>query len=113
METTAQFIGKLNKINFTAVDGDILKGDVLGQAVEVTLSTELANSIDGFKHLPIQAIIRVRMNGQHIQSWGAVSSKDNSDLVAWFVTKKAETGRNQYDAELKARAAARAIFFAL
>lgn len=113
METTAQFIGKLNKINFTSVNGDILKGDVYGQSVEVTLSTELANSIDGFKNLPIQAVIRVRMSGQHIQSWGAMSSKDNSDLVAWFVTKKIETGRNEYDAEREERKTAQAIFNSL
>jgi hypothetical protein len=113
METTAQFIGKLNKINFTAVDGDILKGDILGQSAEVTLSTELANSIDGFKHLPIQAVIRVRMNGQHIQSWGSMSSADNIDLVTWFVTKKVETGRKEYDAERQARTTAQAIFNSL
>jgi hypothetical protein len=113
METTAQFIGKLNKINFTAVDGQTLKGDVLGQSVEVTLSTELANSAEGLKQLPIQAVIRVRMNGQHIQSWGAASNNDNSELVTWFVTKKVETERKQYDAERQAQATARVIFFSL
>jgi len=113
METTAQFIGKLNKINFTAVDSNILKGDVLGQAVEVSLSTELSNSSHGFKHLPIQAIIRVRMNGQHVQSWGAASNEDNSELVEWFVTKKVETERKEYDAERKTQEVSKAIFNSL
>ena len=113
METTAQFIGKLNKINFTAVDGNILKGDVLGQAVEVSLTTETASTTYGLEHLPIQAIIRVRMNGQHIQSWGATSNEDNSELVTWFVTKKAETERKEYDAERQAQSTGRAIFSSL
>lgn len=113
VETTTQFIGKLDKINFTAVDGDILKGDVLGQSVEVTISTELANSIDQLKHLPVQLVIRVRMNGQHVQSWGALDNEENSKLATWFVTKKADTGRNQYDTERQARETAKAIFFAL
>jgi hypothetical protein len=53
------------------------------------------------------------MNGQHIQSWGADSNEDNSELVTWFVTKKAETERKEYDAERQAQAIAQAIFNSL
>lgn len=113
MSTTAQFIEKLNKINFTSVNGQTLKGDLIGQAIEVTLSTELANSSEGLKQFPVQAIIRVRMNGQHVQSWGAMSNDDNSELVTWFVTKKIDVERKEYEAERQARDTAQAIFNSL
>jgi hypothetical protein len=53
------------------------------------------------------------MNGQHTQSWGAISNEDNSKLATWFVTKKVETERKEYDSERKAQAIAQAIFNSL
>jgi hypothetical protein len=113
MESITQFIGKLNKINFTSVKGETLIGDILGQSAEVTITNHLATSTDGLKYFPVQLIIRVKMNGEHVTQWGAVSNEENSQLATWFVTKEAETSSNAYKAKRKVQEVAQAIFNSL
>jgi hypothetical protein len=108
----SEFINKLDKINFTAVDGKTLIGDILGQSAEVTLDIKLTESVTGLVP-PLQAVFRVRMNGEHVSSWGSESNDSNAEMVAWFLTKKSAVERAEWDVKRQTQTTGQAIFNSL
>jgi hypothetical protein len=108
----SEFINKLDKINFTAINDKTLVGDILGQSAEVTLDIKITESVTGIVP-PLQAVFRVRMNGEHVASWGSESNDSNAEMVAWFLTKKSAVDRSEWDAKRQAQTAGQAIFNSL
>jgi len=101
METTAQFIAKFNNVNFTSTDHDKVIGDYRGNKFEVSISTKILEVLS-FCDTPVQVIIRVRINGAHIISWGSGSNDENMELVKWFKgletkARKAERDQERYE----------------
>lgn len=96
METTAQFIAKFENVSFTATEHDKVIGDYRGNKFEVSISTKILESI-GFNQMAVQVIIRVRVNGAHIMSWGSDSNEENLTLVKWFRTIEGKARNAEYE----------------
>lgn len=109
MKTTAEFIGKLDKINYTSVDGKTLKGNVFGNSAEITLDVKMSDGVNW--NIPsLQAIFRVRMNGEHVALWGAESIDDNDQMVRWFLSKKSEVDCMEQSEKRQAQEIGQSIF---
>ena len=101
MNTTAQFTAKFDNVNFTATEHDKVIGDYRGNKFEVSISTRILEVLS-FCDTPVQVIIRVRINGTHIISWGSDSNECNMELVKWFKgletkARKAEREQERHD----------------
>lgn len=105
----SEFLGKLDKISYASVDGKTLKGSVLGNSAEVTLDVKMSEG--GVNNLPsLQAVFRVRMNGEHVASWGAESVEDNDQMVNWFLGTKYVVDQNEYKQKRQAQEIGQSIF---
>lgn len=99
MENLTQLISKLDKVTYTSIDGKTLLGEVRGQKFAVSLALNMDESGLHLINLPIQAVFQIRINGQHVQSWGSDSNDMNSEMVTWFVKKCAVVNGTIYAQE--------------
>lgn len=112
INSLVDFLAKLDKITYTSVDGKTLKGSVLGNSAEVTLDIKMSEG--GVNDMPsLQAVFRVRMNGEHVASWGAVSVGENDQMVNWFLGTKYVVEHNEHKAKRQAQEVGQSIFSSL
>jgi hypothetical protein len=101
MNATAKFIARFNDVTFTATEHDKVIGDYRGNKFELSISTKILEVLS-FCDTPVQVVIRVRINGAHIISWGSDSNECNMELVKWFKgletkARKAEREQERYE----------------
>lgn len=110
MENLTQFISKLDKVVYTSVDGKTMEGELRGQKVAVSIELKM----DGFGGtMPIQAVMRVRINEQHAGTWGSTCEEDNKEMVTWFVRTSAVAERLRYEQESFDQKQAKSLFASL
>ena len=104
-----EFLAKLDKINYTSVEGKTFKGNVLGNSAEVTLDIKMSEG--GGNNVPsLQAVLRVRMNGEHVAHWGSESVEDNDQMVNWFLGTRYVVHCNEQKEQRQAQEIGQSIF---
>ena len=90
----SDFRNKLNKVLFTSVDSEkqVLYGDIIGHKVELILRINVSEAYELERKNPIafQGVFRLIIDGQYIQSYGAISEQDNIEMVKFYSTLKAK-----------------------
>ena len=82
MKNLNDFLAKIDKVDYTITDNEkSIKGLYLGKDFEVSYRLKIHYDWDGY---PIQVIISVRMDGEHIQTWGCCDNEDNAVALHWF-----------------------------
>ena len=110
MKNVEEFLAKLDRVTFTKVDGHKLIGDAMGNDVEVSIHAEFMNNHHDLKVMPIQAQIRVRINGKHATVWGASDAQENTAIVTWFQESKAKAYADEYALEKADKNDAKTLF---
>ena len=98
IKSFAEFMNKLNNIQFTSPDGDSL----VSSSKELTsvngkwtvwYSYEEMTSLHD-RATPIRIIIRVRYDGKHLTQWGCENNEENALFIEWF--QKQRNAVNEY-----------------
>lgn len=89
METTQDFLNKLNKLTFTKFADRTLHSM---EGFEVSYSIEITS----MKSLPLQMILRIRKDNVYVTSWGCDSNEDNEIVCTWWQRKISELSNREY-----------------
>ncbi len=108
MKNFADFVSKLNKVNFTSIDGKTLIGEFLGNEVTLNLSIKVLQFAE--TETPLQAILSLSINGSQVAFWGACDQKDNSDMVRFWNATKGYVVNEAYSIEDAQRKQAKQLF---
>lgn len=82
METLNDFLAKIDKVDYTISDNEkSIKGLYLGKEFEVNYRLNINCNMVGY---PIQVILYVRIDGEHVQTWGCCDNEDNEVALYWF-----------------------------
>lgn len=82
METLNDFLGKLDKVNYTKSENDkSIKGLYLGKEFEVNYRLRVHADWEGYA---IQVILSLKIDEQHTQTWGCTDNHDNEVALYWF-----------------------------
>lgn len=92
LKNTENFIAKLEKLNYIKPDGKSLISE---EGYEVSYRTEFMSTPPHNPNYPVQIVVYVRKNGQHVQTWGCDSNEANRLFVDFFIKARARA----YDAE--------------
>ena len=92
LKNTENFIAKLEELNYIKPDGKVLISE---EGYEVSYRTGLMGNPPHRDDYPVQIVISVRKNGQHVQTWGCDSNEENRLFVNFFIKARARA----YDAE--------------
>lgn len=106
LSNVSEFIAKLEKLNFTSVDGkDLITEDGYKLSYYVSESTLIGNREDcAFVGLPVNIYFQVRRNGVKVAGWGCAELEDTTELMKWYVLKKSDVQNAEFKAESKQKA---------
>ena len=111
LNSTQEFLNKLDNITINKVDGKKLIGQAYGKEFTISYTINVMTNLrDGY---PIQVIIDVKSNDIHVQSWGCMSNEDNEITLRWFNAKEREFEDMEYEREKITRNEARWILDSL
>jgi len=105
LKDVSEFIAKLERVNFTKVDGDTLISD---DGFELSYHTKFQTLMGSredckFVGLPVQLIFRIVKEGVYVSSWGCMDLEDTTELAKWYKLKHSDLQREQDDKERKVR----------
>jgi hypothetical protein len=106
MNTIGDFLNKLSRVNFinadsTSLSGEIYVDDLSRAEVVVKIETKIATSRYDFPNMPVQATVRVFINGTYANCWGCISQHELVELVEWFQLKKKDAVAKSYELSKK------------
>lgn len=96
METTQDFLDKLDKLTYINCEGKTLH---TAEGFDVSYEIELMGG--KLSKYPLQFIFRVRKNNTHVLSWGCSSNDDNILANCWWQSKVSKVHDLLYDKESK------------
>lgn len=82
-----QFMAKVDKINWSGIDKPLGKILSSKDGWELSYRIEETNSLHNTDY-PLQVVIWLRFEGQHVQTWGCESNADNAAFLKYFKTKR-------------------------
>lgn len=102
IETIEQLIAKFDKLTGWKLDGKTHKTLISSEGWEISYSTKIHSSSLGFP--PVQIVINIRKDGQHVQSWGCMDSEGDQRLfVDWYIKTKSTAQDNEFSKENRAQ----------
>jgi hypothetical protein len=98
MNNLTTVLAKLDKVNFTSLgDNRSFNGELMGKKVVARVSIEMETmSADRINEMPIQAVISITFDGSVVAGWGCENTKDNAELVTWYVKNEARIMKNEF-----------------
>jgi hypothetical protein len=96
LKNTENFIAKLEKLNYIKPDGKTLISE---EGYEVSYRTEFLSNPPHADNYPVQVVIYVRKEGQHVQTWGCDSNESNRLFVNFFMRARARAYDAKYENE--------------
>jgi hypothetical protein len=89
METTLEFLNKLDKLSFTSYKAKTLHTE---EGFDISYDIEMTS----MNYLPLQFIFRIRKENVYVTSWGCSSNDDNAFACAWWWRKISELSNREY-----------------
>lgn len=87
LKDLSQFMAKVDKIKWTNVDKTL--GKVLSSKDGWQLSYRIEETNDLHNvDFPLQVVVQLRFEGEHVQSWGCEDNKENAAFLKYFKTKR-------------------------
>ena len=112
LNTTKEFIAKLNKLNITKFEDKKLIAEFNGKELSISYNLKV-NVVRQSNCYPIQVVANIRVDGFHVQSWGCMDNEDNELVLTWFIRKEREVRDNEYEIERVKRNEAESFIDAL
>lgn len=97
MNTIQDFTAKLDKINWSKYDWDkesLLSDDGFRLFYTIKLSESYSKMFPTF-----QVVIQLRYKDSHVMTWGCDSNESQDDFGKWFIRKKADAIKKNYEDE--------------
>ena len=107
LNSTQEFLNKLDNITINKVDGKKLIGQAYGK--EFTISYNLKVSQVLRNGYPIQVVVNIFVDDLHVQSWGCMDNEDNQLVLSWFMKKERVFKDREYRKEEMTREEGKSI----
>lgn len=107
MKTVQDLIAKLESINWTHEDGKtLISSDGWKLSYDIKFLTDPPHSTD----YPVQIVIRVRRNNQHVMTWGCEDNASNRAFVNFYTVAKYKAMENKMDIDRQLQKEYKEIF---
>lgn len=113
MKNLQELLDKLSKVVYTTTDLNSISGVIDGNTIKVSYETKLSESLHTIKSLPVQIVIRVKVNGVHATTWGCENNADHTMFAKWFATQNCIAFKNEFNNESVAKDEAQELFNSL